>query len=573
MRFDDDKTAGNSETSPDVIPESPDGEAASETGADAAPIAGDAAQPAEPGPGDSTSPAPTYPWQPAPAAGWTPTGQSQWAAPPSAPSGWPAQQPPAQQPPAQQPPAQQPPAPPVWGAGQDRQPQASWQPQSNWQPSQPPTAYANWNMPPAGDVTSRHPSRLPQVLVIIAAGLIAFSGGLVTDHVAFPGTTTVTSTQAPGSKATPNASIESSALYNQALQIVKENFVGASSITDKQLLYGSISGMVDSLGDTGHSEFLTAQEYAAMQSSLSASFAGIGVVLSDDNGAFKVNRVLTGTPAATAGVKPGDQITAVDGASTSSMTFDQLSASIRGTAGTKVTISVIHVGATNPVDITMTRANIDVPLAEWGMVPGTHIADISLAEFSTGAADQVQADITAARAAGATSIILDLRGNPGGYADQAQEVASEFLTKGVVYIQQDAKGNNTDEYVDTARAHTNLPLVVLVDHDSASSSEIVAGALQDSTRAKIVGVSTFGTGTVLQPFPLSDGSVIILGVDWWLTPSGHRIFGVGITPDQTVQMPSTALPTDPTTLGTMTTAQLDSSGDAQLLAAVTDLTQ
>jgi carboxyl-terminal processing protease len=426
-------------------------------------------------------------------------------------------------------------------------------------------------MPPAGDVTSRRPDRLPQVLVIIAACLIAFSGGLVTDHVAFPGTTTVTTTQAPGSKATPNASIQSSALYNQALQIVKQNFVGASSITDKQLLYGSISGMVDSLGDTGHSVFLTAQEYAAMQSSLGANFAGIGVVLSDDNGAFKVNRVLTGTPAAAAGVKPGDLITAVDGASTSSMTFDQLSASIRGTAGTKVTISVIHVGSTDPVDITMTRANIDVPLAEWGMVPGTHIADISLAEFSTGAADQVQADITAARAAGATSLILDLRGNPGGYADQAQEVASEFLTKGVVYIQQDAKGNNTDESVDTARTHTNLPLVVLVDHDSASSSEIVAGALQDSTRARIVGVSTFGTGTVLQPFPLSDGSVIILGIAWWLTPNGHRIFGVGITPDQTVQMPSTALPTDPTTLGTMTTAQLDASGDAQLLAAVADL--
>jgi carboxyl-terminal processing protease len=571
MRFDYDKTSGNSETSSDGIPESLDAAAASEAGADAAPTAGDTAQPAAPGPGNSTSPAPTSPWQPAPAVGWTRTGQSQWAAPSSAPSGWPAQQPPAQQPPAQQPPAQQPPAPPVWGAGQNWQPQSNWQPRSNWQPSQPPTAYANWNMPPAGDVTSRRPDRLPQVLVIIAACLIAFSGGLVTDHVAFPGTTTVTTTQAPGSKATPNASIQSSALYNQALQIVKQNFVGASSITDKQLLYGSISGMVDSLGDTGHSVFLTAQEYAAMQSSLGANFAGIGVVLSDDNGAFKVNRVLTGTPAAAAGVKPGDLITAVDGASTSSMTFDQLSASIRGTAGTKVTISVIHVGSTDPVDITMTRANIDVPLAEWGMVPGTHIADISLAEFSTGAADQVQADITAARAAGATSLILDLRGNPGGYADQAQEVASEFLTKGVVYIQQDAKGNNTDESVDTARTHTNLPLVVLVDHDSASSSEIVAGALQDSTRARIVGVSTFGTGTVLQPFPLSDGSVIILGIAWWLTPNGHRIFGVGITPDQTVQMPSTALPTDPTTLGTMTTAQLDASGDAQLLAAVADL--
>jgi carboxyl-terminal processing protease len=114
--------------------------------------------------------------------------------------------------------------------------------------------------------------------------------------------------------------------------------------------------------------------------------------------------------------------------------------------------------------------------------------------------------------------------------------------------------------------------VVLVDHDSASSSEIVAGALQDSHRAlKIVGVPTYGTGTVLQAFPLSDGSVIILGTSWWLTPAGHRIFGVGITPDQTVQMPTGIFPVDPSTFTSMTAAQFTASQDAQLQAAVNDL--
>jgi carboxyl-terminal processing protease len=308
-----------------------------------------------------------------------------------------------------------------------------------------------------------------------------------------------------------------------------------------------------------------------MQSSLTANFAGIGVILSDDAGAYKVDRVLDGAPALAAGVKAGDLITAVDGKSTANMTFNQLETAIRGTAGTKVVVTVIHLGSTEPVDITITRAHVTVPLASWGMVPGTHVADISLAEFSDGAADQVQSDIDSARKAGASSIIFDLRGNPGGYADQAKEVASEFLSSGVVYIQQDAHGGNTRETVDPARAHTNLPLVVLVDHDSASSSEIVAGALQDSGRARIVGVNTFGTGTVLQPFPLSDGSVILLGTAWWLTPNGHRIFGVGITPNQTVQMPSTGSPTDPTALGTMTSTQFDASGDSQLLAAVADL--
>ena len=394
---------------------------------------------------------------------------------------------------------------------------------------------------------------------------------MLTDHVAFQ--STVSSTAQPASAPTADGTIQGSSLYNEALQIIKQNFVGRASITDQQLLYGSIKGMVDSLGDTGHSTFLTPSEYAAFQASLKASVAGIGVVLGNESGAFKVDKVISGSPAATAGVKAGDQITAVDGASTDGLTLDQVGAEIRGTAGTKVTITVIHLGDTSPVEIPITRANIDVPLVDWGMVPGTHVADIALAEFSTGAADQVQSAITAAQKAGATSIVLDLRGNPGGYASEAQEVASEFLTSGVVYIQQDANGNDVKENVDTGRTHTSLPLVVLVDHDSASSSEIVAGALQDSSRAKIVGEPTFGTGTVLQQFTLSDGSVLILGTAWWLTPDGHRIFGVGIKPDQTVAMPSGALPIDPTDLGTMTASQLSSSGDAELLAAVSDLSK
>jgi len=537
----------------------------------------DATTPPATPPSEPAPTTPEAPWQPAPPAppaapsGWTLPAPPQWGAPPNHPNQWGAPPPP---PPPTWQPGQSwgaPPAPPAWQPGQSwGQPPTppAWQPQPGWGSSQTPGSGGYGAMPPAVDAGRRRPSRLPQILVVIAACLISFSGGMLVDHSVFPNTT---STGGPGSTAAPNGSLQDSSLYNEAVQIVKQNFVGRSSVTDQQLLYGSIKGLIDSLGDTGHSTFLTPQEYQSLQASLSASVAGIGVILSDTSGAFTVDRVVAGSPAEAAGVKVGDVITAVDGSSTTGLTIDELTAKVRGTAGTKVTITVMHIGSTTPVDLTMTRANINVPLAGWGMIPGTHTADIALVEFSTGASDQVKTDITAAEKAGATSIILDLRGNPGGYATEAQEVASEFLKSGVVYIEQDAAGNNTDINVDSSQTHTSLPLVVLVDHDSASSSEIVAGALQDSNRAKIVGEPTFGTGTVLQQFQLSDGSVIFLGTRYWLTPNGHRIFGVGIKPDQTVALATGALPVDPTTLASMTTAQFQSTTDAQLLAAVKDL--
>jgi carboxyl-terminal processing protease len=297
-----------------------------------------------------------------------------------------------------------------------------WQAPQGWQANQQVPTFDGSGPPPPGTGAPRRPSRLPGYLAVIAACLIAFSGGMVVDHSLFP--RTVTTGDQPGSSVAPLGTAENSALYNQALQIIKSRFVGRSSVTDQQLLYGAIKGMVDSLGHTGHSTFLTPAEYAAFQASLNASVAGIGVIMSSANNVFRVDRVIAGSPAAAGGIKVGDTITAVDGTSTTDMTLTDLGAKIRGPAGSKVTITVIHTGSTTPVDITLTRAAINVPLTGWGMVPGTHIADIVLVEFSTGAADQVQEDITAAQKAGATSIILDLRGNPGGYAAEAQDVAS-----------------------------------------------------------------------------------------------------------------------------------------------------
>jgi carboxyl-terminal processing protease len=395
------------------------------------------------------------------------------------------------------------------------------------------------------------------ILTVLAAIVLAFAGGMVVDHLAVP------SHQEAASQP-----LKDFAVYEQALQDIRDHYVGRNALTDQQLLYGSISGLVDSLGDTNHTRFLTPQEYQQMTSQLSGKVAGIGILVTDTNGALTIVRVIAGSPAESAGVKAGDQITAVGGVSTAGMTFDQLAAKIRGEIGTKVTISVIHAGTTTPVDISMTRANVTTPLVDWNIVPGTHIADIALFEFSSGAADQIHEAVVAAQKANATSIVLDLRGNPGGLASEAQTVASEFMSTGVIYLEEDASGKRTEVSVDKSRLSTALPMVVLVDHGTASAAEIVAGAMQDSLRAKVIGVTTIGTGTVLQPYQLSDGSVLLLGVADWLTPAGHRIFGKGITPDQTVALPTAGQAIDPIELSTMTGAQLQASGDAQLLAAL-----
>ncbi len=529
----------------------------------------------------SPPPAAPDPWPPVPA---TPI-QSPLSQPAPAPEPWSPQSPPAPQswPPAQPawPPQPgwpgQPAWPPAqgWQSNQNWAPYQGWPPQPNqsWPPAQPaqPPAPPAWSSPVGANrpLPSR-PSRLPQILILIAACMLSFSGGLVVDHVAFGSGTPATSAQS--TDVGPGSSLQDSSLYDEALQVIRQNFVGRSSLTDQQLLYGSIKGLVDSLGDTGHSVFLTPDEYQAFQKSLGATVVGIGVLLSDSAGSLTIDKVVAGSPAAAAGLKAGDLITAVDGVSTTGMTIDQLTPRIRGPEGTTVKITVARAGSATPLDFTITRASIAVPLVEWGIVPGTHVADIALAQFDSGASDQLKTAIDQATSAGATSIVLDLRGNPGGYASEATGVASQFLTDGVIYIEQDASGNDTSIRVDTSQPHTSLPLAVLVDHGSASSSEIVAGALQDSGRAKVVGVATFGTGTVLQQFQLSDGSVIILGTKYWLTPSGHKIFGVGIKPDEAVALASGAVPLDPSALGTMTAAQLNSSGDAELLAAVHDLT-
>jgi carboxyl-terminal processing protease len=203
------------------------------------------------------------------------------------------------------------------------------------------------------------------------------------------------------------------------------------------------------------------------------------------------------------------------------------------------------------------------------MIPGTTTAVVQVLQFSSGSGDAATKDIQGALDAGATQIVLDMRGNPGGYVNEAVKVASQFLDKGTVYQERDRKGDVKSIDATGGGIATQIPLVVLVDRGSASSAEIVAGALQGNHRAKLVGETTFGTGTVLNTYALSDGSAIRLGVLEWLTPTGQTIFGKGITPDYEIAMPSGGAPMDTSQIAASTgPGAVESSGDAQLAAAL-----
>jgi carboxyl-terminal processing protease len=241
---------------------------------------------------------------------------------------------------------------------------------------------------------------------------------------------------------------------------------------------------------------------------------------------------------------------------------------IRGERGTSVEITV-RAGESGPertVDIV--RAEVEIDAVSWTIVPGTTTGLLRIEQFSNGVADDVRTALGELREAGADRLILDLRGNPGGYVGEAVGTASQFLASGTVYVERNAAGEEKPTTVSEGGSWTDLPLVVLVDQGSASSSEIVSGALQDHDRATVVGMTTFGTGTVLGEFGLSDGSALRIGTVEWLTPDGRRIWHEGIEPDVEIERPTEVLPTIPDDLRDVAAPRVTAIADPQLERAL-----
>lgn len=413
-----------------------------------------------------------------------------------------------------------------------------------------------WNV-----VEPRRPKVGLSIALIVVIGL-AFFAGLATDRAMVD---TTLPTAPPGVVLNPSEPPAFKTLW-EAYNVLVQHYVDQSALDPTKLAYGATSGLVDAVGDTGHTRFLTPADVAASHQSLSGSITGIGARMSQVNADFVVQSVVPDSPAQKAGLLAGDIVTAVDGVSVSGKTLDAVVSSIRGEAGTTVKLDITRKGAA-PLTLSIVRAQISVPAVSWAMIPGTKTADIRIEEFSAGVADDLKGALLAAQDAGATAVVLDLRDNPGGYVDQAIGVASVFMASGTVYEEKDATGTVKSVPVKPGERATDIPLVVLVNVGSASASEIVAGALQDSGRAKIYGQTTFGTGTVLNEFDLSDGSALLVGTVEWLTPKGREIWHHGITPDVDVALPATSHVLTPDDMKSNGTSAVTSANDTQLKAA------
>ena len=302
------------------------------------------------------------------------------------------------------------------------------------------------------------------------------------------------------------------ALVDEAWNKLHQNYVDAANLDDQKLAYAAIDGMTNAIGDTGHTEFMTPEERASRRSSLSGSYAGIGAeVDTSPEGLPMVVGVFRGSPAEKAGLHAGDIVLTIDGTTTKGETLDESVGRVRGEPGTTVKLTVRN-GADGPVrNVDIVRADVHIDPVSWAMVPGSKTAVLRLEQFSTGAADELHKALQDITKAGADRLILDLRGNPGGFVNEAVAIASEFLPSGNVYIERNAKGEEKASPVKPGGLATTIPLVVLVDEGTASAAEIVSGAIQDAGRATLVGQKTFGTGTVLGEFPL---------VGWFRAP--HR---------------------------------------------------
>jgi carboxyl-terminal processing protease len=402
---------------------------------------------------------------------------------------------------------------------------------------------------PAPVPVGRGPRRLGRLAIGVAIVLVALIGG----SGLFMSGYLLGMRQAaqPGTSAADSAAFQP---FWDAYHNISAHFA-LGPVDQKTIVEGAIKGMVDSLGDP-YSAYLSPTDFQNTLQDISGTFEGIGAEVGTVDASGKTSTCTTfgancrleiaqplpGSPAEKAGLQPGDVVTKIDGTTVDGLTPDQTTSRIRGPAGTSVTLTIVR-GSAAPFDVTIVRAKITRQEVVTKDLANGSVGYVQLTGFSETGADAAVAAIKADVQKGQKKLILDLRGNPGGFIDAAQRLASAFVASGPVFWQQDASGNQspTNAIPGGPATDPSIRVVVLVDGGTASAAEIVTGALKDTGRATIVGQKTFGKGTVQTWYELGtngDEGGIKLTIAKWLTPNKTWIHKIGITPDVVVDVPS-----------------------------------
>lgn len=348
------------------------------------------------------------------------------------------------------------------------------------------------------------------------------------------------------------------ALLNEVRARIKNNYY--KDVDDQTLIDGAAKGMVESIGDD-YSEFYTLKEYEDLIDSVSGEYYGIGVVISTDkeSGNVVIVKVFDGSPAEKSGLLAGDMFLKVGDVDVTGMELDELTSLVKGAEGTSINVVVDRNGTEKTFSVTREKIEVDTVASK---MLDNNIGYIIINQFASNTASEFSSQLNELIADGAKGIVIDERDNPGGLLDQVTAVADALLPRGTVVYTLDKKGTKT-EYT-SGEGYTDIPLVVLVNENSASASEILAGAIQDFGRGKIVGTTTYGKGIVQTMFTIITefGSGLKLTTSTYYTPNGRSIQGLGITPDVVVQM-SKELQDDP--------SKITLKNDTQLLKAIETL--
>lgn len=332
-----------------------------------------------------------------------------------------------------------------------------------------------------------------------------------------------------------NEEEETFQLFWEVWDLVQRHFYG--ELPDMQALtYAAIRGMLSTLGDD-YTAFIEPSVAAIISEDATGEFEGIGAFVGlDEEGKVEIVEPFEGGPADQAGIRAGDRVLEVNGVSILGVTLYEAIGLIRGPEGTEVTLLIEREGVAEPFKVTVTRARLEIAITDAEM-RDDGIGYIRLYDFSATAGERMEEELEELLAQDPQAIIFDLRGNPGGWLDQAVEVADLFLDDGAILIERWSDGRERSFEAQPGDVGEDVPLIVLVDGGSASAAEIVAGALQDRERAVLIGELTFGKGSVQRPFTLSDGSELRVTAALWFTPNDRAIHGDGLAPDIEVPWP------------------------------------